>query len=270
MTQVTGRTAAILATLVTTWVSSGAFAAEGAAGAAAPMPDRARWQLLDPAADGSVELVARDRAGALAAVCQDGECGVFVEPLDGCIPGSQYPLLVNSAKQVGVIASTCGVLSASGSERYVVKLEPQNALFPAMMNGDDISIAFPTQDGEMNVIYISMAGVREHLAKLLPLSGDEAAADQARAAPAPSRAPQAGAEAAPRPQEQARAPQRAPDRASRGAPGQARVPAPPSVPDQASAPEARPSKPKAPEAAPQSPRFLVPERNHFQGPLTAT
>ncbi|MEZ5651619.1 MAG: hypothetical protein R3E87_13865 [Burkholderiaceae bacterium] len=246
--KLTGKHCAVLVTLVTSWVSSGAFAADAAAPGLDGAAPRAQWQLLEPTSEGSVELVARDRAGALATVCQDGECGVFVEPVDGCVPGSQYPLLINSAKQVGVISSTCGVLSANGSDRYVVKLEPQNALFPAMMNGDDISIAFPTQAGAMNVIYISMSGVREHLSRLLPRTDEAAPADQARVEPPtrpsrPEQAPEARPEAS------------SPPTAEAGA--ESRI-------------EPREDSRAQREEPVQPPRFLVPDADRFGAHMTAT
>lgn len=235
MMKLTAKGSLLLATLVTSWVTSDAIAAGGVAPSVEPppttvdgAPGRAQWQLLESAENGTVELVARDHAGAVATVCQSGSCGVFVEPSAGCVPGSQYPLLINSARQVGVIASTCGVLNSNGSERYVVRIEPQNALFPSMIRGEDISIAFPTQGGEMNVIYISMEGVREHLRKLLPMTDDDGASPSAGQGP---QGPATGASDAPAPLEQAES-------------------------------DAGP--------APARPPFVAPDHNHFGGQLTAT
>ncbi len=170
-----GMTRVVVTLVAACWSTSGAFAATQPSDEARETAG-ARWQLLEPAPDGSVELVARDRAGAIAAVCNERECGVFIEPVAGCVPGSRYPLLINSARQVGVFASTCGVLTSNGSSRYVVRPEKQNALFPAMLRGDEVTIAFPTQEGSVNVIRVSMAGVREHLARLLPLTSSNAGA----------------------------------------------------------------------------------------------
>ncbi len=242
MVNLTGKSRAVVTTLVTCWVTSGAIAAERSGADEDQAPAGARWQLLEPAPDGSIELVARDRAGAVAAVCNDGECGVFVEPIAGCVPGSRYPLLINSAKQVGVIASTCGVLTSNGASRYVVRLERQNALFPAMLRGDDISIAFPTQGGSMNVIHVNMEGVRDHLAKLLPLTGNGPAEEPGADRP--------------------------------DGPDESRAQAAPVAPaDEARADAAEPGAGDAPEEVPRSSeprRFVVPDRNRFGGAMTTT
>jgi invasion protein IalB len=165
------RTIALHACVVTMLVTSGAVAAQDAKTPSAKPAVVSNWQVLESDRNGTVEVMARDEAGAVSAICKQDKCGVFVEPVAGCVPGSSYPLLVNSAKQVGVIASICGVLQSQGADRYMVKIEPQDALFPAMMRGDVISIAFPTQGGEMNVINVSMAGIRPHLERLVPSLG---------------------------------------------------------------------------------------------------
>ncbi|MEZ5741655.1 MAG: hypothetical protein R3E68_20995 [Burkholderiaceae bacterium] len=191
------RTIALKACLVTLLVTSGAVAAQEPKAPTAKSAPVSNWQVLESDRHGTVEVMARDEAGAVSAICKQDTCGVFVEPIAGCVPGSSYPLLVNSAKQVGVIASICGVLQSQGADRYMVKIEPQDALFPAMMRGDVISIAFPTQAGEMNVIHVSMAGIRPHLERLVPSLGkadktdktdEDADAASVRPTPEPPRA----------------------------------------------------------------------------------
>jgi len=58
--------------------------------------------------------------------------------------------------------------SAESGVRYVAMFREQNAMLQAMLEEMDLSIAFPTQAGDMNVIDVAMTGVREMLASVLP------------------------------------------------------------------------------------------------------
>jgi hypothetical protein len=55
-----------------------------------------------------------------------------------------------------------------GELRYVVLLQQHQTLLKAMMEEIDLTIAFPTQAGQMNVLEIEMTGVRDVLAALVP------------------------------------------------------------------------------------------------------
>lgn len=129
------------------------------------------WQIKRHSERGVIELSTGDTAGSLSTLCSNDACGVFVEPQDGCIPGARYPVLINSSKRVGVVPTRCALIPANGAEegvRYVVMFTEQNAMFQAMLEEMDLSIAFPTQAGAMNVINVAMTGVREMLASVLP------------------------------------------------------------------------------------------------------
>ena len=80
-------------------------------------------------------------------------------------------MLINSSKRVGVVPTRCTTIPATGNAegvRYVVMFSEQKAMFQAMLEEMDLSIAFPTQEGSMNVINVAMTGVREMLASVLP------------------------------------------------------------------------------------------------------
>jgi hypothetical protein len=128
------------------------------------------WELREHDAMDAVELISVLADGSFSTMCSDGACGVFVEPAAGCVPGTKYPLLINSAKQVGVVSTQCAVMPGNkeGEVRHVVLLQKQEVLIKAMMNEVDLTIAFPTQAGQMNVLEIRMSGVRDVLAKLMP------------------------------------------------------------------------------------------------------
>lgn len=128
------------------------------------------WELREHASIDAIELISVLTEGSFSTMCSDGNCGVFVEPAAGCVPGAKYPLLINSAKQVGVVSTRCAELPGEkdGEVRHVVLLQKQDVLIKAMMNEVDLTIAFPTQAGQMNVLEIRMQGVREVLARIMP------------------------------------------------------------------------------------------------------
>lgn len=130
----------------------------------------ANWELRQNAEMQATELISRLAQGSFSTLCSDGTCGVFVEPLAGCVPGAKYPLLINSAKQVGVVPTQCTTIPGGkdGEVRYVVLLQQHQTLLKAMMEEIDLTIAFPTQAGQMNVLEIEMSGVRDVLAELIP------------------------------------------------------------------------------------------------------
>ncbi|MGH1359025.1 MAG: hypothetical protein ACRBC3_09705 [Burkholderiaceae bacterium] len=158
-------------TLVTLLVTSGPVQAEGDLTPLSDGTPAPSWEIKRHAEGGVVELVTGNDSGSLSTMCTDDACGVFVEPQAGCIPGASYPLLINSSKRVGVVPTRCAMIptAASGEGvRYVVMFREQNAMFQAMLEEMDLSIAFPTQSGDMNVINVAMSGVRDMLASVLP------------------------------------------------------------------------------------------------------
>lgn len=117
------------------------------------------WTLVEHQEGQAVELTRRSGDGALSTVCSDGQCNVFVEPDSACLPYVKYPVLLNSARQMGVLSGICRLIEDSHGPRLVVHLAQKEALFKAMARGDDLSLAFPTMGGDMNVIEVNMKGV---------------------------------------------------------------------------------------------------------------
>ncbi len=163
--------------LVTLLVTSGPVQAEGDLTPLSDGKPAPSWKIKRHAQGGVVELVTGNDSGSLSTMCTDEACGVFVEPQAGCIPGASYPVLINSSKRVGVVPTRCAVIPRAASDegvRYVVMFREQNAMFQAMLEEMDLSIAFPTQAGAMNVINVAMGGVRDMLASVLPNLADVA------------------------------------------------------------------------------------------------
>lgn len=164
-------------TLVTLLVTSGPVQAEGDLTPLSDGKPAPSWEIKRHAEGGVVELITGNDSGSLSTMCTDEACGVFVEPQAGCIPGASYPVLINSSKRVGVVPTRCAMIPKAASAegvRYVVMFREQNAMFQAMLEEMDLSIAFPTQGGEMNVIKVVMTGVRDMLASVLPNLADVA------------------------------------------------------------------------------------------------
>ncbi len=128
------------------------------------------WKILKHANTGAVELISKDLAGSLSAMCSDDLCAVFVEPVAGCVPGANYPVLVNSSKRVGVVPAKCATIPGpvESSLRHIVMFKEQKAMIQALMEEIDLSIAFPTQAGAMDVINVPMRGVRDLLDNVMP------------------------------------------------------------------------------------------------------
>jgi len=117
------------------------------------------WHLLEHQGGQAVELTRQSSGGALSTVCSNGKCNVFVEPRSACLPHVKYPILLNSARQMGVLTGVCRLLTDDNGPRLVVHLLDRKSMFSAMLRGDDLSLAFPTMGGEMDIIEIEMAGV---------------------------------------------------------------------------------------------------------------
>ncbi|MFK7964927.1 MAG: hypothetical protein AB8C46_13270 [Burkholderiaceae bacterium] len=118
------------------------------------------WHLVEHQAGQAVELTRASEGGALSTVCSNGQCNVFVEPRSACLPHVKYPILVNSARKMGVLTGVCRLLDDKHEgPRLVVHLLDSKSMFAAMLSGDDLSLAFPTMGGDMDVIEIEMAGV---------------------------------------------------------------------------------------------------------------
>ena len=117
------------------------------------------WHLVEHHAGQVIELTRSSEGGALSTFCSNGQCNVFVEPRSACLPHMKYPILVNSARKMGVLTGVCRLLDDKKGSRLVVHLLDLKSMFAAMLRGDDLSLAFPTMGGEMDVIEIEMAGV---------------------------------------------------------------------------------------------------------------
>lgn len=122
-------------------------------------PSSGGWKLVEHGNGQAVELTRRGSGGGFSAVCSNGQCSVFVEPDSACQPSRKYPILLNSARRMGVISGTCRVVADVSGPRRVVQLDQREALFAAMVREEDLSLAFPSADGEMDVIEVTMKGV---------------------------------------------------------------------------------------------------------------
>lgn len=159
------------AVLVTLLVTSGPVRAEGDLTPLSDGKPAPSWKIHRHVDRDVIELVTGNSSGSLSTLCSDAACGVFFEPQAGCVPGARYPVLINSSKRVGVVPTWCTMIPKAvraDGVRYVVMFREQNAMFQAMLEEMDLTIAFPTQGGEMNVISVAMTGVRDMLASVLP------------------------------------------------------------------------------------------------------
>lgn len=148
------------ATLIVLSLLSCAAAAADYDEAGRPHPSTVEgWHLVEHQNGQAVELTRISTGGALSAVCSNGQCNVFVEPRSACLPHMKYPILLNSARQMGVLTGVCRLLTSDKGPRLVVHLLDRKSMFTAMLRGDDLSLAFPTMGGEMDIIEIEMAGV---------------------------------------------------------------------------------------------------------------
>lgn len=147
------------AMLTASLVSTHAVAADFDEAGQPYRPGMHGWSLVEHDDGQAIELTRRSGDGALSTVCSNGQCNVFVEPDSACMPGSKYPVLMNSARQMGVLTGVCRLVRDETGARLVVHLQQKATLFQAMARGDDLSLAFPTVGGEMDVIEVSMRGV---------------------------------------------------------------------------------------------------------------
>ena len=125
------------------------------------------WQVIEHQDGQAVEVTRKSAGGSVSTVCAGGECNVFVEPVSQCTPQAKYPILLNSPNQVGVISGVCRVLSSEKGTRQVVHLTDREAVFAAMLAGDDLSLAFPTTEGAVDVIDVVMEGLRPLLSEAI-------------------------------------------------------------------------------------------------------
>ncbi len=125
------------------------------------------WRVIKHGSGNVVELAASGGAGNFGAACQANGCVFFVEPASGCHPGQRYPLLLNTARSVGVVPSECTIMKTEGQPgRRVARVLVHQALFAPIEQGLDVSIAFPTQAGSVDVIAVSTNGLRSAIKKL--------------------------------------------------------------------------------------------------------
>ncbi|MFK7964928.1 MAG: hypothetical protein AB8C46_13275 [Burkholderiaceae bacterium] len=125
------------------------------------------WQVIEHQGGQAVEVTRKSAGGSVSTVCAGGQCNVFVEPVSQCTPQAQYPILLNSPKQVGVISGVCRLLSSEKGTRQVVHLTDREAVFAAMLTGEDLSLAFPTTEGAVDVIEVVMDGLRPLLSEAI-------------------------------------------------------------------------------------------------------
>lgn len=133
------------------------------------------WQVIEHDNGQAVEVTRRSAGGSVSTVCAGGQCNVFVEPLSTCTPSAEYPILLNSTNQVGVIPGVCRIIADEHGSRQVVHLKDRQAVFAAMLKGDDLSLAFPTAHGAVEVIEVVMEGLRPLLNEAIARHGAKGA-----------------------------------------------------------------------------------------------
>ncbi|MGE0315100.1 MAG: hypothetical protein AB7P21_26075 [Lautropia sp.] len=126
------------------------------------------WDVVPDTGDGAIELSYRDGASELSLHCGSSGCALFVEPRSGCFPGLVYPLLLNSASQVGIAPSTCVTVAGRGalrdSPRTGVLIGPDTEFVAGLFVGEPLTVAFPATEGGMEVVDVSVDGLPEALA----------------------------------------------------------------------------------------------------------
>ena len=148
-----------------------------------PLPPPANgWTLTEHDDGRAVEVQYRSAGGGLSAVCSNGNCNVFVEPASSCQPRMRYPLVFNSARRMGVMAGVCMVLADESGPRRVVHLQQRQSVFKAMLAGEDMTVAFPTASGAIDVIEVKMTGVMSLLQAAIAHRHDADTAPVAEAA----------------------------------------------------------------------------------------
>lgn len=144
------------------WVGS-ARAAESDS----PPVDNDGWSVRQHEGGDSVELVTRSADGAFGAICAAGSCVLFIEPTQGCDPGSVYPVLANSASTVAMVESSCQELAESRAPGSVIRtlatLAPSTALMSSIARGERLALAFPQTEGDVDVLAIETRGMRDAL-----------------------------------------------------------------------------------------------------------
>jgi|GEM_PF-5388126 len=122
------------------------------------------WKLAERASAQVIHLTNTVPEGTLHALCSHSGCELFVEPRSGCVPGASYPVLVNSADSVGVKRSQCQIVVQQAIYHQVVQIHSAQDVVTSIIEGDAISIAFPTQGGQMDVMNIRTVGAAKLLA----------------------------------------------------------------------------------------------------------
>lgn len=128
-----------------------------------PTSPTSPWKEVTATTD-SLHLVNQASAGAIHTVCSAQGCTGFVQPAAGCMPGSIYPLLINSSRSVNVMPSRCVVVQLEGKPRLMAHMKDSTPLLKAMIAGLDITIGFPTQQGDVSVLTVRMPGASSLLA----------------------------------------------------------------------------------------------------------
>lgn len=154
--------------------------------------DTGQWSVRQHEGGDSVELVTRDEAGAFGAICSQGSCVLFIEPIKGCDPGSVYPVMANSASVVAMVESACQRVTESrepgGTIRTLATIAPSEALMMSIASGERIALAFPQTEGDVDVVSVETEGLREALrtaGELTPAALESKASQRRASKPRP-------------------------------------------------------------------------------------
>lgn len=116
----------------------------------------------------SSELSIQTAGGQFGMFCGIGGCTFYISPKAGCVNRSQYPVLFNSSRRVGIIPGRCATLEI-GTTRQIIVFPETKSLLQAVIMESDLSIAFPEQQGGMSVLIVPMTGASEMARKIIPV-----------------------------------------------------------------------------------------------------
>lgn len=108
---------------------------------------------------------------SLSVACS-ARCVTFIEFADSaCEVGSSYPVLVNTATRIGVMAFTCVTLRGFGPVRTVLAAKEPDSMFLALGEPDTVHLAFPSQPGPILLLVVPTEGVQDFLSANVPATG---------------------------------------------------------------------------------------------------
>ncbi|MEZ5739688.1 MAG: hypothetical protein R3E68_09715 [Burkholderiaceae bacterium] len=129
------------------------------------------WSITQIENETLVELAQVSADGKFSLICGTKGCSAFIQPQSTCQPGGHYPLLTNSARAVGIVNTVCVMLMGKHEPRVGLVLADESATLSGLFEGYDLTLAYPTTAGEMNVLSISPEGLHQSMIAAYRLIG---------------------------------------------------------------------------------------------------